>query len=42
MLTNWFGLHINPADRRPFGLTILGLGVVSTAIGFALSRSSKK
>jgi hypothetical protein len=42
MLSNWFGLHISPQIADRFGLTILGLGVVSTAIGFALSRSSKK
>jgi hypothetical protein len=42
LLTNWFGLHINPQIADRFGLTILGIGLVSTALGFVLARSPKK
>jgi APA family basic amino acid/polyamine antiporter len=42
MLTNWFGLHINPQIADRFGLTILVLGVISIGVGFVLARSSKK
>jgi APA family basic amino acid/polyamine antiporter len=42
LLNKWFGLHINPSIADTFGLTILGVGVVAAAIGFALARSSSK
>ena len=42
MLTNWFGLHINPEIADAFGLKILGVGLVATVAGFVLTRSSKK
>jgi basic amino acid/polyamine antiporter, APA family len=42
LLTNWFGLNINPQIADRFGLTILGIGLVATALGFALARSPKK
>jgi len=42
MLSNWFGLHISPDIADTFGLTILVIGVVATAIGFGVARSSRK
>jgi uncharacterized membrane protein len=42
MLTNWFGLHINPQIADAFGLKILAIGLVATVVGFVLTRSSKK
>ena len=42
LLNNWFGLHISPEIADAFGLKILIVGLVSTAIGFALARPSKK
>ena len=42
VLTNWVGLHINPQIADRFGLTILGIGVVTAAIGFAIARGQKK
>jgi hypothetical protein len=32
------GMHINPQIADRFGLTILGIGVVVTAIGFVIGR----
>jgi basic amino acid/polyamine antiporter, APA family len=40
LLNNWFGLHINPEIADTFGLSILAIGLVATAIGFVLARSS--
>jgi hypothetical protein len=42
LLTNWFGLNINPQIADRFGLIILGIGLVATALGFVLARSPKK
>jgi hypothetical protein len=42
LLTNWFGLHINPQIADAFGLKILAIGLVATVVGFVLTRSSKK
>jgi amino acid transporter len=42
LLNRWFGLHINPQIADSFGITILIVGVVATAIGFVLARSSRK
>ena len=42
VLTNWFGMHINPEIADSFGITIFVIGVVAAAIGFVLARSSKK
>ena len=42
MLTNWFGLHINPEIADAFGLKILAVGLVAAVVGFVLARSSKK
>jgi hypothetical protein len=42
LLMRWFGLHINPAIADRFGLTIFGVGVVSSGLGFVLARSSNK
>ena len=38
----WFGIHINPEIADAFGLKILIAGVVATAVGFGLARSSSK
>jgi APA family basic amino acid/polyamine antiporter len=42
VLSRWFGLHINPEIADAFGLTILFVGIVAAAIGFVLTRSTKK
>ena len=36
------GMHINPEIADRFGLTILGIGAVVTAIGLVVARSGKK
>ena len=42
VLMRWFGIHINPQIADAFGLKILIAGVVATAVGFGLARSSSK
>jgi hypothetical protein len=42
VLMRWFGIHINPQIADAFGLKILIAGLVATAIGFGLARSSSK
>jgi hypothetical protein len=38
----WFGIHINPQIADAFGLKILAFGLVTTAIGFVLARTSNR
>jgi len=42
LLTNWFGLHINPQIADAFGLKILAFGIVASVIGMVLARSSSQ
>ncbi len=42
LLTNYFGLHINPQIADAFGLKILAVGIVASVIGMVLARSSSQ
>jgi uncharacterized membrane protein len=42
VLSNWFGLNINPEIADAFGLRILAVGLVAVVLGFVLARSAKK
>jgi basic amino acid/polyamine antiporter, APA family len=42
VLMRWFGIHINPQIADAFGLKILIAGVVASAVGYAMARSSSK
>jgi len=42
VLTNWFGLHINPQIADAFGLQIFAAGMVASVVGYVLARSSGK
>jgi APA family basic amino acid/polyamine antiporter len=42
LLTNYFGLHINPQIADAFGLQILAVGIVASVIGMVLARSSSQ